>query len=278
MKTRDSKGHCQGISRRQFVAASALAGVAPWIIPSSLLGGEATPSNKITLGMIGTGEHGIGTNVNGFLPQPDSKILAVCDVDSARMARAKSAGGEQYAQEMTSGTYKGCDTTGDFREIINRKDVDAVVISTPDHWHVILSIMAARAGKDVFVEKPMTTSVEEGKSPLQGHRGHEEGSSGRLRATGPGGVPSHVRNRPQRTGRQAQAHRSRDARGHSIRANPDDKRPQMTVCDPPSAIELRLVDGQDAGDALFPRPNALELALVERTGRRQFRRLRPSPD
>ena len=119
----------------------ALAGFVPWIVPGSVLGGEAAPSNKITLGLIGCGGEGT-KNINGFLAQSDCRVVAVCDVDSAHLARHKQRAESKYAQETTSGTYKGCAATGDFRDIINRKDIDAVVISTPDHWHMIPAIMA----------------------------------------------------------------------------------------------------------------------------------------
>ena len=216
-----------------------------------MLGGEAAPSNKITLGLIGCGGEGT-KNINGFLAQSDCKVLAVCDVDSARMARHKQRAESKYAQEMTSGTYKGCAATGDFRDIINRKDIDAVVISTPDHWHMIPSIMAARAGKDVFVEKPMTTSVEEGKIfckviadtkrvVLVGseQRGRPEfhlmceivrnGGIGKLKHIEVG-MPS----------------------GQPIQTNPEDKRPQMTVCDPPKQLDYAMWLGKTPDKPYFP--------------------------
>ena len=94
---------------------------------------------------------------------PDVQILAVCDVDSWRLANAKQQVEEAYAKNSPSGSYKGCDTYKDFREILARKDIDAVMISTPDHWHVPMALAALEAGKDVSLEKPITRSIGEGR-------------------------------------------------------------------------------------------------------------------
>ena len=231
---------------------AALGGVAPLIIPSRLLGGEGAPSNKITLGFIGCGEHGLGTNIGGFLPQPDSKIVALCDVDSVRLARAKQRVENKYAQDMASGTYKGCDTYGDFRQIINRKDIDAVVISTPDHWHVIPAIMAARAGKDVFVEKPMTTSVEEGKVLCkviaETKRVLLVGSEQRGRAE------FHLMAEIVRNGRIGKLKHIEVGLpgGHSISANPEDRRPPLIDCDPPAQLDYDFWMGKTPVMQYFP--------------------------
>lgn len=231
---------------------AALGAVAPLILARRLLGGEAAPSNRIALGFIGCGEHGIGTNIGGFLPQTDCQIVAVCDVDSGHRDRAKQRVEQTYAQAMTSGTYKGCDAYGDFREILKRKDIDAVVISTPDHWHVIAAIMAANAGKDVFVEKPLTTSVEEGKVLCR-----VIAETGRILQTG-----SEQRGRPQfhlmaeivRNGRIGRLKHIQVGmpRGHSIRENPEDKRPQTAVCDPPKELDYDLWMGKTPVSPYFP--------------------------
>jgi len=243
------------ITRRSFVAGgiklAALSGLAPLVIPSRVLGEDA-PSKRITLGCIGCGEHGVGTNINGFLPQDDCQILAVCDVDAGRRDRAKKRVESVYAQAMTDGTYKGCDAYNDFREIINRKDIDAVVISTPDHWHVIPSIMAAKAGKDVFVEKPLTISIDEGKVLCR-----IIAETGRILQTG-----SEQRGRPE-FHRMAEIVRNGligklkhievgMPRGHSIRPNPDDDRPQMTFCDPPKELDYDFWMGQTPVAPYFP--------------------------
>ncbi len=156
-------------SRRRFnrmlttSVASTL--VAPSIIPSSALGkeGQVSPSERITLGIIGTGSHGISRNIKRFLTEPDQQILAVCDVDRSRRLEAKKLIEERYAETLPKGTYKGCDDYNDFREIIERDDIDAIMNATPDHWHVIPSVMAAKAGKDVMCEKPLSLTVVEGR-------------------------------------------------------------------------------------------------------------------
>ncbi len=148
----------RSIRRRDFlrgvVKAAGAVGFA-YVVPSSVLGldGAVSPSNKITIGCIGVGEHGIGMNVNSFLQQADARIVAVCDVDDAHIENALEAIGKVYGDE-TVATYK------DWRQVIARADIDAVMISTPDHWHVPMSIAAAKAGKDVQCEKPTLTIAE----------------------------------------------------------------------------------------------------------------------
>ena len=146
-------------SRRQFIkgsagAAAVLGGVAPMIIPASVLGAEA-PGNQVTVGMIGVGDHGTGWNLSYYLKNKAAKVLAVCDVDANRLFRAKETVNDRYGNE-------DCFATKDFREVLARKDIDAVMISTPDHWHTIISLLAIKAGKDVQCEKP-TLTIHEGK-------------------------------------------------------------------------------------------------------------------
>lgn len=144
----------QRISRRTALQAMLASAAAPMIVPSRVLGAEA-PSNRITLGCIGMGSQGVRANLNGFLNQSDAQVLAVCDVFRSR---------SQSAQQRVHNRYKNkdCRSYTDFRRIIADKSIDAVVISTPDHWHVPMSILALRAGKDVFCEKP-TKAIAEGR-------------------------------------------------------------------------------------------------------------------
>ncbi len=141
------------LSRRQFVQGGAAA-VAPLLLPSRLLGQEA-PSEKITVGFIGMGGHGRAWNLVRYLGFDDARVLAVCDVDAARMQEAKRIVDEAYGNQ-------DCAAYRDFRDVIARDDIDAVVISTPDHWHTLMSVLAIRAGKDVQCEKP-TLTIDEGK-------------------------------------------------------------------------------------------------------------------
>lgn len=156
------------LTRRQFLknsafvtATMALAG--PAIVPPSVLGTNA-PSNRITIGMIGMGRQAYHSNLKSFLNSPDTQVLAVCDVDAWRLDNARNAVEKHYANARRSNTSKGCSAYTDFRELLARKDIDAVMISTPDHWHVPMAIAAAKAGKDICCEKPLTLSIAEGRA------------------------------------------------------------------------------------------------------------------
>lgn len=155
----DSKGH--GFSRRGFIKASAAAIGLPYFVPSSVFGASA-PSNRINVGCIGVGRMGLGdiTDIQGL---SDVRIVATCDVDSNRAEYARKFVEGKYAKQMASGEYKGCTAYGDYRDVIARDDIDAVMICTPDHWHTLPAIAAAKAGKDIFLQKPMTLTIEEGR-------------------------------------------------------------------------------------------------------------------
>ena len=151
----------QTITRRTFLknAASAAGTVAafPYIVPSSAVGntGAVAASERITVGFIGTGGHGIGMNLKSFLAQPDAQAVAVCDVDPVNLKQGCDTVNAKYGNT-------DCAAYKDFREVLAHSDIDAVMISTPDHWHVPISIAAAKAGKDVECEKP-TLTVAEGR-------------------------------------------------------------------------------------------------------------------
>jgi myo-inositol 2-dehydrogenase / D-chiro-inositol 1-dehydrogenase len=157
------KRPCQHkLSRRQFVqraTATAAASLAlPAIVPASVFGADA-PSNRITLGFVGLGIHGLGWNLEGFLKFPDAHALAVCDVMASRCETARKRVNRQYGNQ-------DCTGYSDWREIIGRKDIDAVMISTPDHWHVPIAAAAAKAGKDVCCEKP-TLTIQQGRALIK---------------------------------------------------------------------------------------------------------------
>ena len=143
------------LRRRAFLKSAAAASLSGVLAPRALGRGKAAPSNQITLGFIGVGTHGLGWNLDAFLRIPDARVVAVCDVFRDRRETARNKVNSKYRN-------KDCVAIADFREILARPDIDAVVISTPDHWHVLMSVMAARAGKDVFCEKP-TLTVQEGQ-------------------------------------------------------------------------------------------------------------------
>ena len=108
-------------------------------------------------------------HLGNFLQRDDVQVLAVCDVDTTRREAAKQRVDTAYAQKSDT-TYRGCAAYNDFREIIARPDIDAVVIGTPDHWHVVMAIAAVRAGKDVYCEKPLTHNIHEAVELVQAVR------------------------------------------------------------------------------------------------------------
>ena len=154
------------MSRRRFLrSAGALAAgaAAPLVLPSRLAGANA-PSDRVTMGFIGTGRQAMGLNIPEYMAVPGVQVVAVCDVDSWRLGEAKSLVERTYAKQAPSGTYRGCATHRDFRELLARPDIDAVMISTPDHWHAIMAAAALRAGRDVALEKPITRFISEGRA------------------------------------------------------------------------------------------------------------------
>lgn len=157
------------LRRRLFLQESAaFVGSAlsvPWLTPEAAWGanGAATPGNRITIGFIGTGRQATFANIPGFLREPDAQCVAVCDADTWRMENARRVIESAYARERPSGVFRGVAAFKDWRDLIARKDIDAVMISTPDHWHVPMAITALHAGKDVACEKPLTRSIAEGR-------------------------------------------------------------------------------------------------------------------
>jgi len=141
--------------------ASALL-LGPTIVPSSVFGAGA-PGNRVTVGMIGMGRQAYHSNLKTFLNFSDVQVVAVCDVDGWRLDNARKAVEKHYGSGRASGTFKGCSAHRDFREVLERGDIDAVMISTPDHWHVPMATAAARAGKDICCEKPLTLNIAEGR-------------------------------------------------------------------------------------------------------------------
>jgi predicted dehydrogenase len=153
------------LTRRRFLAAAAAAAAsAPYVITSAALGAGGRPaaSNRIGLASVGVGGRG-GYLLRGTLGDSDCMVLGVCDADASRLSSAKDTVQQRYTQEMGR-TYAGCKDYRDFREVLARPDVDAVVIATPDHWHGMLSMMAAKAGKDIYCEKPVASTITDGRA------------------------------------------------------------------------------------------------------------------
>ncbi len=153
-------------SRRDFLKAS-VAGAAgvmvfPTIIPSSVLGADA-PSNKIHVAQIGCGRIGHEMDMPGIIKHDSARIVAVCDLDTKRSKHAKEYV-EGYYAKKGSGDAMVVKVYGDYRDVLKAADVDAVAISTPDHWHSEPVIAAALAGKSVYVQKPLSMTISEGRA------------------------------------------------------------------------------------------------------------------
>jgi len=145
---------------KKTAAASAAALAAPHVITGTALGSGAIPpaSERITLGHIGVGWRG-NDLIKRFFDIPGAQCVAISDCFEERRKSTSEAIDAYYTGRMEKGSYGACAVYEDFRELLARKDIDAVVIATPDHWHVPVALHAIRAGKDVYVEKPLGIAV-----------------------------------------------------------------------------------------------------------------------
>ena len=143
------------LNRRQFLSGLMASVVIPRIITSSALGrtGSLTPGNRITMGAIGVGGRGKQV-MRSLMGQLGCKMLAVCDVNNDRLNEARRIVNEQYAN-------RDCSAYKDYHELLDRTDIDAVLIASPDQWHVLQSVEAARSGKDIYLEKPLGLSIRD---------------------------------------------------------------------------------------------------------------------
>ncbi|MCR4412780.1 MAG: Gfo/Idh/MocA family oxidoreductase [Thermoguttaceae bacterium] len=176
-------------TRRRFLQTVTLATVAaPAVVPASVFGANA-PSQRIGVAMIGTGNQST-IDLPAFLRNDDVQVLAVCDVNTASYGYqtkdqflgrepARKLVNAYYAEKTRSGQYRGCDAYVDFRDVLARRDIDAVAIVTPDHWHGVMTVMAAEVGKDIFCQKPLSLTVAEGQAMVRAVRKH-----GRILQTG----------------------------------------------------------------------------------------------
>jgi predicted dehydrogenase len=145
------------ISRRTMLKSAAGLAVAPMILPARVLALDGSAaSNKITIGCIGVGGMGSG-NLGSFLGLDDVRVVAVCDVNR---------GAAEGARRRVNGHYQdeGCQAYGDFRELLARPDIDAISLATPDHWHGVIAVAAAQAGKNIYGEKPLAHTYREGRA------------------------------------------------------------------------------------------------------------------
>lgn len=159
-------------NRRQFMKAAAATIALPYFIPGSALGkdGKTAPSNRIVMGGIGIGNMGHG-DLGAFLGRDDVQYVAVCDVK-------RNVREDQKRRIDTHNGNSDCKAYNDFRELLARPDIDAVHIATPDHWHAVLTIMACKAGKDVYCQKPESLTIREGRAMVQAARRYNRVVSG----------------------------------------------------------------------------------------------------
>jgi predicted dehydrogenase len=175
------------LNRRKLLESAAIgtAGLAavaisaPYIVPARVFSAEA-PSNRITVGIIGTGNRGFEI-LKTLLNDKTAQVVAVCDVNRASFGYrddkqflgrdpARQLVNDHYAKDVPSGKFNGCDIYTDFREVLARKDIDAVAIVVPDHWHGVMTVMACKAGKDIYCEKPMSLTIAQGRAMVDAVR------------------------------------------------------------------------------------------------------------
>ena len=152
------------LSRRDFLKTAAAVAAAPMIVPASVFG-QSSPSNTLAMGCIGMGRQGQGDMQELIYRGLDlgARVVAVCDIDRHRREDGQWLAEKIYATELGKNKYQGCDVYHDFRELLARQDIDGVLIVTPDHWHGIMGVAAAKAGKDIYLEKPLTMTISEGQ-------------------------------------------------------------------------------------------------------------------
>jgi len=157
----------QLLNRRRILKTAA---AAPWVVPAIALGkdGAAAASDRVTLGFIGVGMMGRG-HLRHLVQYPGAQVLAVCDVDRWRRENAQRTVEEGYAV-LRPGVPHACADYNDFRALLDRADVDAVVVATGDNWHGVASIMACKAGKDVYCEKPISKTIHEARAMAEAGR------------------------------------------------------------------------------------------------------------
>ncbi len=161
------------MKRRDFIGKSAVAAGAFTVVPGHVLGkeGKIAPGDKINLGYIGVGKQSMGL-MQSIGECPETMILAACDVDALKLARFKAAAEKLNAGKLGGGTQL-VDSYENYRELLERKDIDAVVIVAPDHWHAMIAVDAAKAGKDIYCEKPMAATVAEGRAMVNATRKYD---------------------------------------------------------------------------------------------------------
>jgi predicted dehydrogenase len=164
-------------SRRSFLKQASVVAAAPFILPSEIWAAEKKPNERIGMGFIGMGKQNQGL-LRNFRQQKAVRVVAVCDVDTTRRVDAQQSMNEYYTKNPEKGS-PDCAAYNDFRDVIARKDIDAVCIATPDHWHAIPTLEALEAGLDVYCEKPLTHNIYEAVSVIKSAK-----KNGRVLQTG----------------------------------------------------------------------------------------------
>lgn len=158
-------------TRRNFMRMAAAttvgAAAAPSIIPASAFGADGTvaPSNRIPIGLIGMGKM-MWSHLRGCLSRDEVQVVAICDVETDRLKKCSDLINKTYSERFGK-DYKGVAVHSDFRELVARPDIDAVMIATPTNWHAIQSIEALKAGKDVYCEKPLALTIREAQASAE---------------------------------------------------------------------------------------------------------------
>ena len=162
-------------SRRQFLKQSATAVIAFTIVPRYVLGGSnyIPPSDKITIGFIGTGKQSIGLGKR-FMKLDEIQMIAASDVDQKKLERFRNLTNTAYAEKIGKPEYNACKTFEAYEDLLAQKEIDAVIIATPDHWHAKMSIDAMKAGKDVYCEKPLAHTVKEGRAMVKASKKYKK--------------------------------------------------------------------------------------------------------
>ena len=167
---------------RQTAAAAGAACLSPALVPASALGrnGLIPPSERVAMGFIGVGGQGGGHLLGGawtyvaggYAGRKEVQVLAVCDVWRDRRDNARQKVNAHYDEVYGAGKYAPCEAYTDFRRVLDRADIDAVLIATPAHWHATMAAMAAEAGKDIYCEKPTAVTIKESQAVLAAVRRH----------------------------------------------------------------------------------------------------------
>ena len=164
------------MTRRRLLKGAAAGLAAPYFVPASVLGrGEwIPPSERINVGFIGIGNMG-GGHLDGFVRDKQLQVAAVCDIDAVKRRNARNHVEKEYAKQRWSADFKGCTEYHKFEELLARKDIDAILMAPPDHWHAMIAIAVLRSGKDVYCEKPLSLTIREAEAMVAAARRYGRG-------------------------------------------------------------------------------------------------------